>query len=236
MTKYYTQSGEVIRNPDAYARTGAPMYTTRYTESKDINAPTAIYKMNLEGGKKYVGKTTDVDRRMDQHFSGNGSKVTQKFKPKSAKEIDSCPGFFSKELEQYHTEKTIEKLVKQGVNPINAKISILGLTFKENCPDLRNTKIIGIIDKLSHYQCQLMICDDWVDKKRVKEQYGYDLVSLSQIIDQDAIIVAVAHDDFRKLTKNDLKSMLNSNGLLVDVKSIFDKDIFLNDKMKYWRL
>ncbi len=139
-------------------------------------------------------------------------------------------------MDNYIAEKTIEKLVKQGVNPINAKISILGLTFKENCPDLRNTKIIGIIDKLSHYQCQLMICDDWVDKKRVKEQYGYDLVSLSQIIDQDAIIVAVAHDDFRKLTKNDLKSMLNSNGLLVDVKSIFDKDIFLNDKMKYWRL
>jgi len=63
MTKYYTQSGEVIRNPDAYARTGAPMYTKRYTESKNINAPTTIYKMNLKGGKKYVGKTTDVDRR-----------------------------------------------------------------------------------------------------------------------------------------------------------------------------
>ena len=81
MSTYYTQSGQKIRNPDAYARTGAPMYTTKYTESKDINAPTVIYKMNLKGGKKYVGKTTDVDRRMDQHFSGNGAKVTKKSNP-----------------------------------------------------------------------------------------------------------------------------------------------------------
>ena len=109
MTKYYTQSGEVIRNPDAYAMTGAPMYTTRYKESKDINAPTAIYKMNLKGGKKYVGKTTDVDRRMQQHFSGNGSKVTKKFKPIDAKVVDEVPGFFSDDVEQEYTEDYIGK-------------------------------------------------------------------------------------------------------------------------------
>ena len=109
MPTYYTQYGQIIRNPDAYARTGAPMYTTRYTESKDINAPTAIYKMNLEGGKKYVGKTTDVDRRMDQHFSGNGAKVTKKFKPINAKVVDEVPGFFSDDTEQYYTEQNIKK-------------------------------------------------------------------------------------------------------------------------------
>ena len=77
MPTYYTQSGQKIRNSEAYARTGAPMYTTKYSETKNINAPTAIYKMNLSGGKKYVGKTTNVERRMDQHFSGNGAKVTK---------------------------------------------------------------------------------------------------------------------------------------------------------------
>jgi hypothetical protein len=105
---YYTESGSKIHNPEAYARTGAPMYKG-YNSDKNINKETTIYKVNCNSGKKYIGKTTDFDRRMDQHFSGNGSKVTQKFKPKSAKEIDSCPGFFSKELEQPHTEKTIEK-------------------------------------------------------------------------------------------------------------------------------
>ena len=115
MKKYYTQSGEVIRNPDAYARTGAPMYTTRYKESKDINAPTAIYKMNLKGGKKYVGKTTDVDRRMNQHFSGNGSKVTKKFKPIDAKVVDEVPGFFSGDVEQEYTEDYIGKYGYENV-------------------------------------------------------------------------------------------------------------------------
>ena len=115
MKKYYTQSGEVIRNPDAYARTGAPMYTTRYTESKDINAPTAIYKMNLEGGKKYVGKTTDVDRRMNQHFSGGGAKVTKKFKPIDAKVVDEVPGFFSDDVEQEYTEEYIGKYGYENV-------------------------------------------------------------------------------------------------------------------------
>tara|TARA_Y100000817_G_scaffold281384_1_gene245993 strand:- start:292 stop:816 length:525 start_codon:yes stop_codon:yes gene_type:complete len=109
MPTYYTRSGEVIRKPDAYARTGAPMYTTKYSESKNINAPTAIYKMNLSGGKKYVGKTTNVERRMDQHFSGNGAKVTKKFKPINAKVIDEVPGFFSDDVEQEHTDHYIEK-------------------------------------------------------------------------------------------------------------------------------
>ena len=56
MKRYYTLSGELIRNPEAYASTGAPMYETKYSETKDINAPTSIYKLNLQSGKKYVGK------------------------------------------------------------------------------------------------------------------------------------------------------------------------------------
>ena len=115
MSTYYTQFGQIIRNPDAYAKTGAPMYTTRYTEAKDINAPTAIYKMNLKGGKKYVGKTTDVDRRMNQHFSGNGAKVTKKFKPINAKVIDEVPGFFSDDVEQEYTEEYIDKYGYENV-------------------------------------------------------------------------------------------------------------------------
>ena len=107
MPKYYTQSGQKIRKPEAYAMTGAPMYETKCPESTDINAPTAIYKLNLKGGKKYVGKTTDVDRRMDQHFSGNGSQVTKKFKPLHYEILEVCDGYFSNEREQYHTKQNI---------------------------------------------------------------------------------------------------------------------------------
>jgi predicted GIY-YIG superfamily endonuclease len=109
MPNYYTKSGQYIRNPDAYAKTGAPMYTSKYNKVCNINKPHDIYKVECEGGKKYIGKTANIDKRMDQHFSGNGSKVTQKFKPKSAEVIDSCPGFFSDKLEQKHTEKEIKK-------------------------------------------------------------------------------------------------------------------------------
>ena len=109
MSKYYTQSGERIRNPQAYAKTGAPMYHTTYLESADINTPTCIYKINLEDGKKYIGKTSNFGRRMEQHFSGNGAKVTKKFRPIKAKIIDEVPGFFSSEVEQYHTEEYMDK-------------------------------------------------------------------------------------------------------------------------------
>ena len=106
---YYTESGTKIKSPEAYAATGAPMYTTKYGNSPNINEERDIYKLNLQGGKKYVGHTVDIDRRMDQHFSGNGSKVTKKFAPKSGKVIDSCPGFFADDVEQYYTEKNIKK-------------------------------------------------------------------------------------------------------------------------------
>ena len=112
---YYTQSGTYIRNPEAYARTGAPMYRSKYCNSTNINQPTDIYKLNLANGKKYVGKTTDFDRRMNQHFTGQGAKVTQKFKPKSGKVVDSCPGFFADQLEQEHTEKYIDKYGYENV-------------------------------------------------------------------------------------------------------------------------
>ena len=115
MPTYYTENGDRIRNPEAYASTGAPMYETKYGDTKDINSKTVIYKMDLENGKKYIGKTSDIDRRMEQHFSGNGSKVTKKFKPISGTVIDEVPGFFSNEIEHEYTEEYIEKYGYQNV-------------------------------------------------------------------------------------------------------------------------
>lgn len=115
MPTYYTENGTIIRNPDAYAKTGAPMFKTKYGNTRNINEETDIYKLNLKNGKKYIGKTTDIDRRIDQHFSGNGSKVTKKFKPIDGEVIDSCPGFFSDELEQIYTEENIDKYGYENV-------------------------------------------------------------------------------------------------------------------------
>ena len=112
---YFTQSGERVRSPAAYAETGAPMYTTKHADSRDINAPTYIYKLNLEKGKKYIGKTVNVRRRMRQHFTGKGAAVTKKFKPIDHKVIDQIPGFFANEVEQYHTECYTEKYGYENV-------------------------------------------------------------------------------------------------------------------------
>lgn len=108
MPKYYTKSGTLIINPEAYALTGAPMYENKYSK-KNINSSTTIYKMNLENNKKYIGKTTNFEERIEQHFNGEGSKVTKKFKPVSAEVLDEVPGFFSSQIEHEYTEDYIDQ-------------------------------------------------------------------------------------------------------------------------------
>tara|TARA_Y100000389_G_scaffold76555_1_gene73280 strand:+ start:4822 stop:5253 length:432 start_codon:yes stop_codon:yes gene_type:complete len=123
MPAYYTSSGRYIKHPEAYAKTGAPMFKGKYGK-KDINQTTYIYKLNLEHGKKYIGKTMDIERRMEQHFSGCGAKVTKKFKPIDYEVLDNCPGVLSDQLEQKYTEEYIEKYGYErvrGGNLVNSR-------------------------------------------------------------------------------------------------------------------
>ena len=114
--KYYTQNGEYIKNPKGYAKTGAPMYESQSIyDTNDINKETFIYKLDLEDGKIYIGKTGNVQKRMKQHFSGDGARVTKKFKPIKCKVLDSCPGFLANEIEQLYTNKYI---VEYGYNNV----------------------------------------------------------------------------------------------------------------------
>ena len=114
--KYYTQNGEYIKNPKGYAKTGAPMYESQSIyDTNDINKETFVYKLDLEDGKIYIGKTGNVQKRMKQHFSGDGARVTKKFKPIKCKVLDSCPGFLANEIEQLYTNKYI---VEYGYNNV----------------------------------------------------------------------------------------------------------------------
>ena len=133
-------------------------------------------------------------------------------------------------------EKTVSEIVNKDINPINAKITILGLAFKENCPDFRNTKVLKIIEKLNDYSCQINIADSWVSEEEVKNNLGINLISIDDIVEQDAIIIAVGHREYCSFKIVDWKKMLNPNGAIIDVKSLFNSKMFSNTSLSYWSL
>ena len=93
-------------------------------------------------------------------------------------------------------KKQFQNLLKVGISPINANITILGLSFKENCPDLRNTKVITILNKLINYNCLVQVVDPIVSPDDALDQYGIKLNKIQSIEKQDAIILAVPHKTF----------------------------------------
>ena len=137
---------------------------------------------------------------------------------------------------QFIAENTINELAEQGINPINAKIAVFGLTFKENCPDLRNTKVTDILDYLKSNKCQVVVTDEWANLDEVKKEYGLDLVDLDSIQGYDAAILAVGHDAYTNFTTDDWQRMLTEDGVVIDVKSLYDKDTFSGTSIKHWRL
>lgn len=134
-----------------------------------------------------------------------------------------------------------ENLVKQMIHaniPVNqAKVGILGFTFKENCPDTRNTKVIDIVHELREYGIQPLIHDSVADAQEAKHEYGIELVSMEALAELDALIIAVAHDEFLKLSQLELSSMFGTNKkVLIDVKGIFDRRVYEQAGFAYWRL
>jgi len=137
---------------------------------------------------------------------------------------------------KFIADKTIVEMTKLGINPIGAKIAIFGITFKENCPDLRNTKVPDIINYLQTYGCEIKVTDSFADPDEAKEHLNIDLLELDKINRSDVVIVAVAHDEYKGISKKKWQKMFNGNGVLIDVKSIYEKDNFTNIGINHWRL
>jgi UDP-N-acetyl-D-galactosamine dehydrogenase len=123
----------------------------------------------------------------------------------------------------YVAGQVIKLMIKKGQKIEGSKVLILGITFKENCPDIRNSRVIDVIRELQDFGCNVEVSDYWADKEEVKREYQLDLKDEVNADDYDAVILAVAHDDYRSLdievTNNrvvfDIKSMLkNSDGRL----------------------
>ena len=133
-------------------------------------------------------------------------------------------------------EQTILRLIKNNINPSKAKIAILGVTFKENCPDLRNTKVVDIKENLEKYNCKVIVSDEYAEKNESISELNIKLVDLEQIEKMDALIIALEHKKYTQFNIKDFEKFLNPNGCLIDVKSIYEVDYFSKTTFTHWRL
>lgn len=146
---------------------------------------------------------------------------------------------------KYVGESTVKNLIKANKQVNGAKVAILGMTFKEDCPDIRNSKVIDIINELKEYGINVFVADPIADENEVKREYGIELTKFENIKNMDAVIVAVGHKEYMELTLESIKKLyeekpvsLNSEDklVLVDVKGIFDKKEAQLKNYLYWRL
>ncbi|MBQ1175638.1 MAG: nucleotide sugar dehydrogenase [Treponema sp.] len=135
----------------------------------------------------------------------------------------------------------IKQMIEAGMAPKKATIVILGITFKENCPDTRNSKVVDIIDRLKEYEINPIVTDSWADATVAKYEYGVDLVDFDKLPKADCVIVAVGHNEFRSMSTMQLKGLFRSElpdaeKVLIDVKSLYRRDELEASGMKWWRL
>jgi UDP-N-acetyl-D-galactosamine dehydrogenase len=125
---------------------------------------------------------------------------------------------------QYIAGEVIRLMVCKGINPVRARILILGLAFKENCPDLRNTRVVDIMEALASYNAQVDVFDPWVDAAAAKHEYGIDLVASPEADVYDAIIVAVGHHQFTDIGARGIRAFGKPSAVLYDVKYVLPRD------------
>jgi UDP-N-acetyl-D-glucosamine/UDP-N-acetyl-D-galactosamine dehydrogenase len=138
---------------------------------------------------------------------------------------DNMPSHVAKRL--------VQMLIQKGKNPGQAKVLVMGLTFKENVADIRNSKVVNIIRELMQYSVNVHIADAWASADEVAHEYKLTL-SAKIANDYDAVIVAVAHEEYKKLDESYFKSIMNKEPILMDLKSLYD--FKTKENLTYWRL
>lgn len=138
-------------------------------------------------------------------------------------------------------DATIKQLIEAGKAPKTSKVFILGITFKENCPDTRNSKVEDIVKRLQEYGIGVKVADPWADAEIAKREYGVELIPMESVKDADCIIVAVGHKQFRSMSMLQLKEMFRKDmpddeKVLIDVKSLYRMDELRASGMRFWRL
>lgn len=140
-------------------------------------------------------------------------------------------------MAQYVAQSTIKHMVKNGIDVTTATVGILGVTFKENCPDIRNSKIADVIQEFKQWGVNVVVCDPWADAKEVKDEYGIELGFVNAEHPVDSVVVAVGHNEFRHLSPQELRSYVRGEKpVLADVKSLFNRSEMTQQGFTVFRL
>ena len=139
----------------------------------------------------------------------------------------------------YKAESLVKNLIKAEIPVRGAKVAILGFTFKENCPDTRNTKVIDIYKELGEYGITPVVVDPAADADEAKRLYGITFETMDAVKNMDAVVIAVAHKQFLSYTREQISEFFNTSyekKVLMDIKGILDRKEYLSDDYIYWRL
>lgn len=141
---------------------------------------------------------------------------------------------------RFVADAAIKNMISVGQAPKKSKVVILGLTFKENCPDTRNSKVDDIIKRFAEYEIVPTVVDPWASERDAMHEYGVTLTKLEDVSDADCVIVAVAHNEFKALALDDIKRLFkkgdDAEKVLIDVKGLYNVSELESSGMKYWRL
>ena len=137
-------------------------------------------------------------------------------------------------------DKAVKKMIEAGQAPKNSRVVILGLTFKENCPDTRNSKVADVIRQLNTYGIEPVVVDPWADERDAMHEYGVTLTKLEDVADADCVIAAVAHTEFKALGLDQIKTLFkdvpDNEKVLIDVKGLYRIEDLNASGMQWWRL
>lgn len=141
------------------------------------------------------------------------------------------------DMGKYVVENLLKSLIRSGKNIKNAKVCILGFTFKEGCPDIRNTRVIDIVKELQEYSINPIVVDPVADGNEALDEYGFSFEAMNAVSGQDAVILAVAHEEFKCLTVEQMNAFYGKGEkVLLDIKGILQRELYETENYIYWRL
>jgi UDP-N-acetyl-D-galactosamine dehydrogenase len=126
-------------------------------------------------------------------------------------------------MAEYVAARLIKLMIHRSIQPSGARVLVLGLTFKENCPDVRNTKVADLVTELESFGCRVDVHDPWADSREAQHEYDIQLVAHPQLASYDAIVVAVAHKQFVDLGSKGIHAFGNPNAVIFDIKHVLSR-------------